>query len=182
METFISMIAPFFFGVLITITIRWVWLNYSAHKILSNQKGVFDRVIDITSGDILNGVIRKRKKQVRWVMENSDCYEHFFMEENPKKIPQASPDDIYLIYKSFEDKGLSVQIIPNEDIYIAHKNGQINNKSEYFLNDDLIIRLSTEELEEIEEKNQNKLKKIEEKNQKKLEKAKEQEIEDSINI
>lgn len=68
MEDIILYLNAIIFGMLISLTIRWSLLNYVAHKLKSIQRGPLDRMIKITSEDILNGVIRKRKKQVKYIM------------------------------------------------------------------------------------------------------------------
>lgn len=183
MSDYIVFINAILFGTLVSLTIRWAIILYSAHKLKSNQKEPLDRMIEITSEDILNGVIRKRMKQVKMIMDSSKCYDQTMSEmmDNDKKlieIPKVSPVEISQIYNTFKNNSLSFYLIPNEDVYIAYQKGLLSDSTKCFLNDEIIKRLSDQELKEIKEKEQ----KQQEKEIEKQRKIKEKRIEDSIKI
>ena len=45
MEDIILYLNATFFGMLISLTIKWSLLNYAVHKLKSNQRGPLDRMI-----------------------------------------------------------------------------------------------------------------------------------------
>ena len=186
MDFFWGFFNAFLFGALITLTIRWSRLCNAAHKLKSNQNGAFGRMIEITSEEILHGVIRKRQKQVWLIMNDSTSYaaETFDEMANSKtaNLPKITTSSINAVYNSIKEKGLSMFLIPNEDIYLAVKEGTISNKSSYYLNDEIIKRLSNRELNIIDERNRREKERIENAKKEQLRKQKEQEIEDRINI
>jgi len=187
MEEIFSHVNAVFLGILISLSIRWGILIYAAYKIKANRRGPLDRVINISSDEILNGVIRKRMKQVKAIMDSSVCYDTKRMDEVKRIIPTASPSIICSIFESFKNKHLSFALIPNEDVYIAKKKALLDNYSHYFLNDD--INREKYKLQKAEEKKKysiieqkRKQKELQEMLEDQLRKQKEQEIEDSINI
>lgn len=187
MELFIPLINATLLGMLIPLTIRWGRLLYAAHKIKSNQGEPLDRMIDISSEDILKGVIRKRSKQAYLIMDNSDTYDTISMDDKPISIPIVTSDGIKSIYNSLKEKGLSIYLIPNEDIHIALQKELLSDYSKYFLNDEINQILHSREMKVVEEKKREedakkalieKRKQLEEQQRK----QKEQQIEDSIKI
>ena len=180
MEDIILYLNATFFGMLISLTIRWSLLNYVAHKLKSIQRGPLDRMIKITSEDILNGVIRKRKKQVKYIMHLSKSYDMKNFEDVPSDIPQITSDVITSIYMSFKKKELTIYLIPNEDIHLAIKDGLLSDLSHYFFNDEIANTKSYIDNKIIE--NKKRANDIENALKEKIRRQREQEIEDSINI
>jgi hypothetical protein len=187
MDIFFGLVKAFSFGMLISLTIRWIRLLYASRKLRLNQRGPLDRMIEITSEDILNGVIRKRQKQTKQIMDLSIDYDMKDLNDKPNQIPIISPTGISSIYNSFKNKGLSFYIIPNEDIHIALKKGLLPDLSKFLLNDEIYKILHEKELKESEvKKRQEDKKRILIEEQKRLleekRKMREKEIEDSIKI
>jgi len=180
MDFIIGVTNAFLLGLLVSLTFRWIRLCYAAHKLKKRQREPLDRMIEITSEEILKGVIRKREKQVRLIMNSSDQYNKIFSGDHSGIIPTLSPSDIESIYSSFKAQKISIALIPNEDVFLALEKGLISDLSQYFLNDDITMRLS-----ELKEQYEKKIRKreimlynIKERNRK----LREQKIEDSINI
>lgn len=194
MENYIELFNALSLGILISLSIRWVRLFYAAHKLKANQKGPLDRMIEISSEDIMNGVIRKRMRQTKFIMDNSKIYEFDEKEVRHIEKPMISPDKISSIYNSFKNKELSIYIIPNEDVHIAIKKNLLSDLSKYYLNDEINSIIIDNEMKEFELRKQNEDKKkalLEDQRRKREEqkrlielqrKKKEKEIEDSINI
>ena len=194
MGNYIELFNAFSFGILISLTIRWARLLFAAYKLKANQKGPLDRMIEISSDEIMNGVIRKRLKQTKVIRETTNLYEVDNKDGMPKEKPMISSQKISSIYNSFKNKKLSIYLIPNEDIHIAIKKNLLTDLSKYYLNDeinDIIIDSKMKEYE-MEKQKEDKKKALFEEQQRKIEeqkrllelqrKQKEKEIEDSINI
>lgn len=194
MENYIELFNALSFGILISLTIRWARLLYAAHKLKANQKGPLDRMIEISSEEIMNGVIRKRMKQTKLIMDDSKIYEFDEKEVRHIEKPMISPDKISSIYNSLKNKELSIYLIPNEDMHIALKKNLLSDLSKYFLNDEINKIFYDKKMKEIElAKQKEDIKKVLiEEQRRNLEeqrrqmearrKQKEKEIEDSINI
>ena len=187
METLICFVNAIVFGMLIPLTIRWIKLHYASYKLKINQRGPLDRMIEISSDDILNGVIRKRRKQTILIMDTSKQYDMKDLNDKPNDIPRITSTGISSIYNSFMNKGYSLYLIPNEDVHIALNSGLISNLSNYYLNDEVNKILSDEKLKEIKVKKQKEdaKKAIIENQRRQAEeqrKLKEKQIEDSIKI
>lgn len=174
--------AAFLLGLLLTVTVRWIVLLYNVHKIKVNQKEPLDRLINITSNEILHAVLRKRTKQVSSVMNKSKYYHKTKLNAEPNALPEISSSDIDSIYNAFREKGLSLSLIPNEDICIAYKKGLLEDSNRCFLNEEIIKRKSKQEIKAIEEKKLQHEREKQQREWEKLKKQREQELEDSINI
>lgn len=186
MEEYLSILGsflnPLLFGILISVTIRWGILHYAASKLRKNMRGPLDRMIEVTSDEILKGIIRKRKKQVKSIMCHTENYAMTRISEKVIKMPEITQDDISSIYNSFKEHNLSLYLIPNEDIYTAQKERLLLDTSHYYLNDEIITRLSNREMQILENKEKQEKENKQRFLKEKQEKQKEQEIEDSINI
>ena len=193
-------------GMLTSLTVRWVRMQYNAYKIKELQKGPFDRKIFISSEEVLKGVLRKRRKKASHILglefadtmvpiSGKDTIGDTMRKKKAKKEQLTgdykilSDDTLDSIYNSFKEQGLEFYLIPNEDVYLANKKGTLSEPSHYYLNDEIYMRKSNKEKaaeiwkqEEIKRKERER-KQLEERLQNERQtKLKEKQIEDQINI
>ena len=168
-------------GVILSLTVRWCLLLWKIHKVKALQKEPFDRMISISSQEVLLGLLRKRSKKTDIRIDIMDIM-------LPHQV-EIDEDVFISMYNAFDEKGLKISIIPNEDIYKANKRGLITDPSKYYLNDEIKIRLSNSEnaaiirhKEQLEIKKKLKQEKLEREKERQLKLQKQKEIEDQINI
>lgn len=206
MDFLISFFNFMLLGMLASLTVRWVRMQYNAYKIKDLQKGPFGRKILISSEEVLKGVLRKRYKKASHILglelaetmvpiSERDTVGDTMRKRKAKKEQLTgvyeilSEDTLDSIYNSFKERGLEFYLIPNEDVYLANKKGTLSEPSHYYLNDEIYTRKSNkEQADEIRKREEIKKK---EKERKQLEerlqnerqtKLKEKQIEDQINI
>ena len=168
-------------GAIISLTVRWVLLQYRSYQLRSAQKEPFDRMIHISSKEILKGVIRKRAFKAGPIAQTGI--------EKTNQIDKQTENVLNAAFESFAEQNLKLSLIPNEDIDEAIKRDILDDSSKYFLNDQIIVRLSDREKKEIAKQNAEKMRLEQEaqelrerqhaEQQKRL---KEKEVEDQINI
>ena len=147
----------------------------------SAQKEPLDRMIRISSKDILKGVIRKRAFKAVSIAQTGI--------EKANQIDKQTETILDAVYESMIEQNLKFSLIPNEDIHEAIKSGVLDDSSKYYLNDEVIIRLSNREKDEIAKQNADRKKKIQEEQRlrerqhaEQQKRLKDKEVEDQINI
>ena len=206
MEFLIGFLNFTLLGLLASLTVRWVLMHYNAYKIKKLQKGPFGRKIHISSEEVLKAVLRKRRRKTSNVLSlefvetmvpisEGDTLGDIKLKRKEKKdklsgaYETISDDILDSIFNSFKEQGLEIYLIPNEDVYLAKKNGTLDEPSHYYLNDAIYTRKSNKEQadeirkqEEIERRERVR-RQLEEQLQRDQQKMlKEKQIEDQINI
>ena len=168
-------------GVIFSLTIRWCILKYNAFCLKAARNEPLDRMILISSIDILKGVIRKRNSKAGWIVRS-------IFNEN-KGLDKQTEIILDSVYDSLAKQNLKFFLIPNEDIHIAKKKGMLDEPSKFFFNEEIIVRLSEREKKQIVRKKIEKdllaKKRAEEETKQMIEqqkRQKEKELEDKINI
>lgn len=172
-------------GTILSLSVRWGILLLKIHRVKALQNKPFDRMIAVSSKEVLLGIIRKRGYKTDLILDFKDV-------ASPEQV-KIDEDVMGSIYNSFVEQGLHFSLIPNEDVHLANKRGEISDPSNFYLNDEIMVRLSERENREIieqdekrkrqvafEEKQKQQQLLIESEKQKKLQKQKE--IEEQINI
>ena len=127
------------------------------------------------------GVIRKRTHKTGFILGFKDG-----INRNHDNIDEAVFDSMY---NAFNEQGIKFFIIPNEDLYQAKKSGMIDDPSKFYLNDEIIIRLSKREIKDniaqkrkLEHEEELKKEKLKKERERQIKLKQQKEIEDQINI
>lgn len=147
-----NMLMPFLLGMLLCITIRWIYFSNCRRGILADRKKKYPRLVRITDAKILEVALRNRGLNVYRLLPSTDKNSLARHADKFKSImpPENREYDTYakmplkeceIILSLFSSTRHQISLIPNEDIVLMIDNGEISNWHEYYCNQDIMKAL-----------------------------------------